>query len=410
MKIFKTILFFIISLIIKTNKKMLVFGDRAGKKFSDNSRYLFIYLNEFEKDFVCIWLTNDKKILQNVKNLGYRAYLSKSISGSYYALRAYWHIYNYSENDTHEYAAKFRNTINLFHGTAVKKVTKKYLHNFYAKNLLNKILTKINFQKNKFKKSYLVYANNKKNYIPWTSWSGFFPPWKFNGTIVSNLQRNIMLYNYLNINLDIFRTKKEQLLFKKLLNTDKKIIGYFPTFRVGYSDLFIDVKNLESLNQLNQDLKKNNSIMLIKKHMTGYSEDKNKFYDNTFDKFEYLKKFENFYTIDYDIDLTSILSLCDLVISDYSSLILDFLFINKPIILYIPDYKKYSQNPGIALNIKKEKFFFIANNFFELNELLSQYKLQPNEFLNKHTKERLIMKKKIFEDYSCFENIIKIIK
>ena len=150
--------------------------------------------------------------------------------------------------------------------------------------------------------------------------------------------------------------------------------------------------------------------MLIKKHMTGYSEDKNKFYDNTFDKFEYLKKFENFYTIDYDIDLTSILSLCDLVISDYSSLILDFLFINKPIILYIPDYKKYSQNPGIALNIKKEKFFFIANNFFELNELLSQYKLQPNEFLNKHTKERLIMKKKIFEDYSCFENIIKIIK
>ena len=69
-KILKLIACFILSLIVPQSKKILVFGDRAGKRFTDNSRYLFIYLNLFFKKYRCIWLSNDKKIIEYLRNKG----------------------------------------------------------------------------------------------------------------------------------------------------------------------------------------------------------------------------------------------------------------------------------------------------------------------------------------------------
>ena len=49
----KILIFFIIKIIPK-NKNLLVFGDRAGLRFADNSKHLFIYLNKYKKRFRCI--------------------------------------------------------------------------------------------------------------------------------------------------------------------------------------------------------------------------------------------------------------------------------------------------------------------------------------------------------------------
>jgi len=55
----KILIFFIIKIIPK-NKNLLVFGDRAGLRFADNSKHLFIYLNKYKKRFRCIWITKDE--------------------------------------------------------------------------------------------------------------------------------------------------------------------------------------------------------------------------------------------------------------------------------------------------------------------------------------------------------------
>tara|TARA_B100000959_G_C14764563_1_gene534828 strand:- start:301 stop:630 length:330 start_codon:yes stop_codon:yes gene_type:complete len=103
-----------------------VFGDRGGIRFTDNSRYLFFYYNYFIKSKKCIWLTRDYKILNYIRSKGLKCYYSNSLLGLYYGLRASWHIFNYSEEDTSIYSARFRKNINLFHGTAVKFVDRKY--------------------------------------------------------------------------------------------------------------------------------------------------------------------------------------------------------------------------------------------------------------------------------------------
>ena len=137
-RILKLILCFIVSLIIPQSKKILVFGDRAGKRFTDNSRYLFIYLNLFFRKYRCIWLSNDKKIIEYLRNKGFESYYSNSILGLYYGLRSSWHIFNYSEEDTSIYSGRFRKNLNLFHGTAIK----------YCDRKISKVIMIISLKKN----------------------------------------------------------------------------------------------------------------------------------------------------------------------------------------------------------------------------------------------------------------------
>ena len=47
---------------------------------------------------------------------------------------------------------------------------------------------------------------------------------------------------------------------------------------------------------------------------------------------------------------------CDMLITDYSSVAWDFLYLNKPTIFYQFDYDKYMKERGSYLNMKKELF------------------------------------------------------
>ena len=75
------IFLFLIIRIIPKNKKLLVFGDRAGRRLADNSRYLFFYLNKHHKEFQCIWITKDKKIeIIDIKIINFlKCFIAKKI-------------------------------------------------------------------------------------------------------------------------------------------------------------------------------------------------------------------------------------------------------------------------------------------------------------------------------------------
>lgn len=64
------------------NKKIWVFGGVEGKKFDDNSRYMFEYINSHHSDTIrAIWLTRKKATAQLVRDLGYEAYTFYSAKG-----------------------------------------------------------------------------------------------------------------------------------------------------------------------------------------------------------------------------------------------------------------------------------------------------------------------------------------
>ncbi len=387
----KIFLFFFFKTIPK--KKILVFGDRAGKRFADNSRYLFIYLNEFRKDYKCIWISSNQKIIKFLRQKNYTCYEPNSIKGIYYILRAKLNLYNFVENDINKFLTEFTNSIHLWHGVLPKKLKE-----------INTPQTKLNrFFYNRVNK-FFFYPNKEMSINIFNR----FPKNKYQLKNY-NLPRNIIFDKALK-NPNLFRTDGEIEFRKKIINNKKKIFGYFPTWRQDGLELFRDVVELKELEELNKILKKTNSIMIIKKHMNSDKKDENVLYNNKIEKLtNYLLNLESFIFADYDFDLNSILDICDVLITDYSGVIFDFLYLNRPIITYTPDYEEFSSKTGFMLDPTKYEFTFNANSFDQLKNLILNFNAINNKFKNLHEVNRTLIKNKVFIKNSGIEEIVEFI-
>lgn len=198
-------------------------------------------------------------------------------------------------------------------------------------------------------------------------------------------------------------------LLKKITNIDidkfDKILCYLPTYRVGLNrkdskGLFRN--NLLELNKYEEQelysfLEENNYLLIIKKHPSDESAMKSFSHKNILILDEDILS-SNFITI-YDI-LNSI----DLLIADYSSIYIEYLLLDRPILFLHKNLKSYTKHRGIILN---------NIDFWTPGPQVTTFKNFKNELLKLlsdntyYSKERLSLKKIMFdENYSnyCKQN------
>ena len=72
----------------------------------------------------------------------------------------------------------------------------------------------------------------------------------------------------------------------------------------------------------------------------------------------------------HSIDSCSLLSIVDVLVSDYSSIFYDFLVTGRPVIHYVPDWDEYAQNRGLYFG-KDEIPGLVAENDEELEQALA---------------------------------------
>jgi len=386
----KILIFFIIKIIPK-KKNLLVFGDRAGLRFADNSKHLFLYLNKYKNKYRCIWITKDEKIIKLLNDNNFEAYKQNSLKGIYFCLIANWHLFNFVEEDIDSKITLYAKSILLWHGVLPKKVNEIR----HSKNFVNNFIFKRT-------EKYFVYPN-KELAEPFLN---RFPKYKYS-LLQSNLPRNLVLENKLNY----FHSDSEKSLIKRIETSEKKIFGYFPTWREDGLEIFRDIKSNEELENLNSTLKKNKSLLLLKKHMNSEKKDGDRRYNSKIEKMiNFLKEKDSIIFADYDSDLNSILYKCDYLITDYSGVVFDYLYLNRPIIFYVPDYDEFKKNIGFEINIIEKNIGKIAKNIKELGNIISEISNNSLEnFYKLETKENL--KEKIFNpSNNGIENIIKIIE
>ena len=81
------ILFRVLKLVPFRSKNLWAFGCWMGKKYDDNAKFLFEYVNKNHSNVRCVWLTRNKNVVAQVRQLGYEAYLSSSLKGVMVSLR-----------------------------------------------------------------------------------------------------------------------------------------------------------------------------------------------------------------------------------------------------------------------------------------------------------------------------------
>jgi CDP-glycerol glycerophosphotransferase (TagB/SpsB family) len=126
------------------------------------------------------------------------------------------------------------------------------------------------------------------------------------------------------------------------IKTDKKIILYAPTWKGNlYNQLDYDVAEFKStVRKLSESINGENYRIYLRVHYFLYK---------ILAKDAELEPL----LIPFTIDTNELLSVVDVLISDYSSIFFDFITTNKPIVFYMPDLEQYSSGRGLYVPISK---------------------------------------------------------
>ena len=327
------VLFFILSYIIPKKKKLYIFWSLYWKWYMWNSKALYSFMKKKYKNYDVYFLTKSKKLLKLHKSFIY----SYSIKWIFLLLRANFIFITNWISDlsiTNILIWKF-NIINLWHWDPLKRMwfsvdNKKIIYNkllkFYYKKMYNFTVCSSEFSRKNMMEAF----------------------WNKN-VIITGLPRNDILVNDM-------KYKNNRL--------KQKIILYAPTFRDKH------INTLEPFSksfyiELNNYCKNNNFIFYIKPH------------PNTKQILNFKNNFSNIKIINDDIQ--SILLKTEILITDYSSVYIDFLLTKKPIIFYSYDLNKYINDRNFYIDYKK----WIINKSLVYNEKDLLKNLKNNSYFNR---------------------------
>lgn len=355
-KIFKYVWMYM-SCLFPRDRHLCVFGAWLGERFTDNSMQLFKEASK-EKRLTCIWITKDQKICREIRASGLKCLMWGTKKARKAQQRAGYAIVSNGISDLEHTYLGGAVILDLWHGVPLKKI------GFDDDMTVNYDST---FQKIKRFFKYLPY---RKMY--------YFAPSENFRKIYSSAFRQpeshiVVLGQPRN---DVFFEKQHD-SGRELYFPGKRIILYCPTHRLEGKKK-IEISKIFDLPALEDFLEKKNYYFVIKKH----------FYHR--DETENLDRYKRIVDItggEYDIQ--KLIQECCLLVTDYSSIYIDYLLLDKPLLFYCYDYDDYIKNDrGMYFDYDQVTPGEKAHTFPEFAAELNTFARNPENY-GKGSRERL---------------------
>jgi CDP-glycerol glycerophosphotransferase (TagB/SpsB family) len=322
--------------------------------FSDNSFAIFVYICNNYKEYSNIWLVKDTALKHRYYNLAMNytnnnnllIVKKNSFLGVFHYLTANFVFHTHGIFNMFGLIST-QKKISLWHGMPIKNIG--YLIEPKKKGVLISdyhISTSVFFQ-NIISKAFKTPLDSV--------------------LIVGQTRYDFLVESEISIN-HLFGSSKKY----------KKTILWMPTYRKsvigeiridGEVNPDIDFLSAKSLSKINQILIKTESICYVKLHPMDYLQ------------VEDFKSYSNFVFIDNDsfidkgIALYSVFNSVDILLTDFSSIYIDFLLLNKPIGFIFSDYEEFKNSRGFVFSDAKKYMpggiiTSIAKLEFFLNEVI----------------------------------------
>jgi len=307
---------------LKVKDNLIFYESSNSKSINGNPYALFNYLvdNPDYKDYFHVWSTrnsNDNfiKKFSSYKNVKFVLYNSneylKYLTTAKYLINDSTFPYYFIKKDDQIY-------VNIWHGTPLK---------YMGKDVKAAIDDHKNVQRNFLHTSYLINSNKYTSDI----------------LLKSHDVRNLYTGYVANIGypgVDLIHNTNKKAL-KDLLNVkdEEKIVLYAPTWR-GKSPFDVDDhinEVFEDINKINNNLPPNFRLFL-KLHT----------YTNKFPNPK-LKKL----AIPDHLEINEMLSVTDILITDYSSVFFEFLSTKRPILFFCYDKDEYIKDRGLYIPLEE---------------------------------------------------------
>ena len=346
----------------KVQDNVVLYESFWGRGIVDNPHAIFSYLLSEPKysHLKHVWVLDDfeanQRIIKKYKkfsNVSFVMYESKeyleTLATAKYLINNVTFKPYFVKRDEQVY-------INTWHGTPLKSM---------GYEQVGGNLTSNNMVRNFLLADYLISANETMTnmYLDSYKLRGLYP-----GKIIEDgYPRNDFL----------FQTDKAEFL-KELeaegihVDPNKKIILYAPTWREASSnvavvnpDEFIEFKNC-----IEKHINSDEYQLLIKPHQYVYQQ------------LKHMDEYKNMF-IPATIDANQLMSIVDVMVSDYSSIFLDYLATGKPVVFYIPDLETYRAVRGLKIGVE-DLPGFASSELEEVAEFLGDIDTRQKEYEEKY--------------------------
>lgn len=326
----------IVFYILPIKKNKIVIDNFGGNGYGDNGKYLAQELLK-DKKYEIVWL---------LKNLN--SEFPDSIKKvKIYSLKAYYHmitarlwIGTIRNSQKPVFKRKNQFYMQTWHGGLPLKYIEKDAEETLSKEYIHK--AKIDGKMTDFITSSCKFRSELYKNVFWT-----------NAKILEfGIPRDDILFD---------KNNQESINLRKKYNLENKfLILYAPSFRSKpgfYENLKFDT---ERLRKTAEEVFGKEVVIAFKIH------------PNDTEKVKTLN-WGNYINFSDEPDSQVVLMASDLVISDYSSMLMDFILIKKPTIAFIPDYEEYSSNDRkLYFNIKSSGLPF-AETFEDLLLIIKNF-------------------------------------
>ena len=354
-----------ISLIPKDND-LIMFSAWFGRKYADNSMYMYEYLLE-NSEYKVFWYTREKSIYKELKTENKPAVYAKSLMGIWKQIRAIMLVSSVQLADFNPYFLKNCIYLDLGHGFIIKAsgfdqpdVSKRSMS-------FDLLLRKgINY--------YMAVTSTTTMQL--TSRAFKVP---YSNMVFCNSARLDALFDE-----SLKKGKNEKV---SEIAKGRRIISYLPTHR-SCGKVKIPVAELMDLQTIDSICEKTNSVFMIKKHFYHRNEK------------ESINQYKNIFDITgEDIETQTLLAQTDVLITDYSACYIDFLLLDRPIIFFAYDLEDYlHKERDLYFPFEDNHAGFKPRNKYELNGAIEQISAKWIDL--DHELGRLDLKKRYFDEDS----------
>lgn len=297
------------------DKHQWVFGGRRGNNYDDNSRHLFEWVNKNHPELKTAWLCRTQELADEIRSLGYRAFVFGSKEADNYAKHSGVAFYSHGLIDFGLYPRVGGATIaTTGHGSGGKKL---YCLSHTGFTLFLKKVADFFFSW-----TYRDLTMGTSMYHLHQC-EGYYNLKKDAHKAICGQPQNDVLFSGLT---------KEKVLKGLGIDPKKNLILYMPTYRgpaMGENQMGKIVKDLYDCDELDEALNKTNSVFVAKLHpLTPHIDLENR---------------DNFVIFDYSAlkNNHQLLAVGDMMISDYSATIVDFSLLERPVQFYLPDHEDF---------------------------------------------------------------------
>ncbi len=318
---------------VRRDPYVIVFGAPVGR-FTDNAAYLFLAAREQLPEFRSVWITPSRALRDRLRSHGHEAETRWSLRGIRRCLTAGMYIYSCYPSDINRWLYDGAITFNLWHGVPLKRIERD-------------IAAQANQTRSPRRAALLARAYADEHHVPdlLLSPSPFVSERCLTSAFAITAARCV---NAGYPRTDHFTRPDQPSPITPLLPSkdqwhrlaqEKLVVGYFPTWRDSHSE-FMGGRDGVFLRDLAAAVRRRGGVLLFKPHA------------NTLNA-PHAGDGDGIVTLQCADDVQAFLPLCDLLITDYSSIAFDFMLLGRPIIYYAPDIDTYLDERGLYFDISE---------------------------------------------------------